>query len=502
MIKHRPDDTTSQLLGNTATRIPPHNEEAEQALLGAILVNNHNYENVSEFLQPEHFSNSVHGRIYALCQQLINKGIQADPITLRTYLEQDGSLAEVGGPAYLAALARPAVGIIDVSYYGRMIYDLSLRRHLIALGEEIVNKAFSAEVDTSALQQIEAAEQKLYDLATKGTSEGGLKSFATALAAAIQMTEIAHKRDGSLSGITTGFTDLNRQLGGLHPSDLIIIAARPAMGKTALATSIAFNAAYERARRGPGYGALVAFFSLEMSSDQLGARVLSITTSVSSHKMRTGALSKKEFYTLAQATPELERSPLFIDDTPGLTVSAIRTRARRLKRQRGLELVVIDYLQLLASPSGRRFENRVQELSEITRGLKILAKELGVPVVALSQLSRSVESRDDKRPLLSDLRESGSIEQDADVVMFIFREEYYLERARPPLRIGESEEKYDERVTKWQEQLGKIRNRAEVIVAKQRHGPTGTVELYFNGEFTEFRDLDQRHSFERSLRDE
>ncbi|KAF0116405.1 MAG: replicative DNA helicase [Rhodospirillaceae bacterium] len=489
-ISMNPANDTATVDG-AAFRAPPHNAEAEQALLGAILINNRNYERVSEFLQPEHFATPVHGRIYDLCGQLINKGQQADPITLRLYLE--GGLAENGGFAYLTALARPVAGIIDVSHYGRMIHDLHLRRSLIAFGEDMVNDAFAASVDLGATQQIESAEQKLYDLATTGRAEGGLQTFATALTAAVQMAEIAHKRDGRLSGITTGFVDINQKLGGLHPSDLVIIAARPAMGKTALVTNIAFNAAYERLRRGVEHGAQVAFFSLEMSSDQLAARILSANTHISSHKMRTGTLNEDEFHRLAQAMPELERLPLFIDDTPGLTVSAIRTRARRLKRQVGLDLIVIDYLQLLSSPPGRQGENRVQELSEITRGLKILAKELRVPVVALSQLSRAVEGRDDKRPLLSDLRESGSIEQDADVVMFIFREEYYLERAEPPLRAGESDDKHNDRKLKWQEQLDKVRNKAEVIVAKQRHGPTGGVELYFSGEFTEFRDLDQQH---------
>ncbi|KAF0138140.1 MAG: replicative DNA helicase [Rhodospirillaceae bacterium] len=455
-----------------AFRVPPHNEEAEQALLGAILVNNRNYEKVADFLQPEHFANAMHGRIYALCGQMINRGMQADPITLRTYLEQDSSLAEAGGSSYLANLARPVVGIIDVPHYGRMIYDLFLRRSLVTLGEDVVNDAFAADVELGALQQIETAEQKLYDLATAGVTEGGLQKFAAALTSAIQMAETAHKRDGRLSGITTGFTDLNHKLGGLHPSDLIIIAARPAMGKTALVTNIAFNAAYERMRRGPDYGAQVAFFSLEMSSDQLAARILSTTTHISSHKMRTGTLSEDEFHRLAQTMPELERLPLFIDDAPGLAVSTIRTRARRLKRQVGLDLIVIDYLQLIASPPGRRVENRVQELSD---------------------LSRAVEGRDDKRPLLSDLRESGSIEQDADVVIFIFREEYYLERAEPPLHSGENDDRHNDRVIKWQEQLDRVRNKAEIIVAKQRHGPTGTINLYFNGEFTEFRDFDQQH---------
>lgn len=489
-----------QSRGTGVTRVPPRNEEAEQALLGAILVNNRNYEKVSEFLQPIHFSNPVHGKIYALCGQLISKSMQADPITLRTYLEQDTHLTDIGGIAYLTALARPVAGIIDVSHYGRMIRDLYMRRQLISLGENIVNEAFSVTVDLSASQQIETAEQKLYMLASTGLIEGsGLQRFATALIAAIQIAEVAHKRDGRLSGVTTGFTDLNYKLGGLHPSDLIIIAARPAMGKTAFATNIAFNAAYERMRRGQTHGAQVAFFSLEMSADQLAARILSMTTHISSHKMRTGKLGEDEFHRLAQTMPELERLPLFIDDTPGLSVSTIRTRARRLKRQGGLDLIIIDYLQLISSSAGRSIESRVQELSEITRNLKILAKELSVPVVALSQLSRAVENRDDKRPILSDLRESGSIEQDADVVMFIFREEYYIEHNEPLPRSGESSEKHSDRVSKWREQRHKAHAKAEIIVAKQRHGPTGTVNLYFNDEFTEFRDAIQQQTADSTL---
>lgn len=496
MILSPTHSTTCQPPGREAALRPlPRNEEAEQVLLGAILINNRNYEKVSEFLQPAHFANPIHGQIYALCGQLINKNMQADPITLRTYMEQEdnGLLAEVGGVAYLAALARPVAGIIDVPHYGRMIRDLHMRRQLIALGEDIVNNAFTAAVDLSAPQQIEAAEQKLYALSATGAVEGGLQKFSMALTAAIQTAETAHKRDGRLSGVTTGFSDLNYKLGGLHPSDLIIIAARPAMGKTAFVTNIAFNAAYERMMRGQMYGAQVAFFSLEMSAEQLAARVLSMTTHISSHRMRTGTLDEDEFHRLAQTMPELERLPLFVDDTPGLSMSTIRTRARRLKRQVGLDLVVIDYLQLISSPAGRQIESRVQELSEITRNLKILAKELNVPVVALSQLSRAVESRDDKRPLLSDLRESGSIEQDSDVVIFIFREEYYLEHTEPLQRSGESDEKHNDRVNRWKEQLNKVHAKAEIIVTKQRHGPTGTVNLYFNGEFTEFRDIDQQH---------
>ncbi|MEO5372869.1 MAG: replicative DNA helicase [Alphaproteobacteria bacterium] len=470
-------------------RAPPSNQDAEQSLLGAILVNNRAYEKVSEFLRPEHFANAVHGRIFELCGKLIEKGLQADPVSLRTYMENDPGLAEVGGVAYLVRLASPAAAMVNVHDRGKLVHDLHLRRELIALGQDMVTDAFDATVDQEATDQIETAEQKLYDLATTGTFEGGLQKFATALTTAITMAEAAHRRDGRLSGVTTGFIDLNNKLGGMHPSDLIIIAARPAMGKTALVTNMAFNAAYERMTRGAEHGANVAFFSLEMSSDQLAGRVLATSTHVSSHKMRTGTLGEEEFHRLVGACQDLDRMPLYIDDTPGLTVSAIRTRARRLKRQQGLDLVVIDYLQLISPPMGRKNENRVQELSEITRGLKILAKELRVPVVALSQLSRAVEQRDDKRPLLSDLRESGSIEQDADVVMFIYREEYYLERAEPPLKPGEADDKHALRVAKWEEQLVHARNKAEVIIAKQRHGPTGTVEMHFNGEFTEFKDL-------------
>ncbi|MBF0561183.1 MAG: replicative DNA helicase [Alphaproteobacteria bacterium] len=475
--------------GTSVSRVPPHNLEAEQALLGALMMNNRSYEKVAEFLRPEHFVSAVHRRIYDICRRLIERGQQADPITVKNYLETDGSLGDVGGIGYLLELINPGAGIVNVGDYGRLIHNLHLRRELIAIGEEVVVEAFEPSVDIDATQQIESAEQKLYDLATTGSFEGGFQGFNTALKAAIDATEAAHKRDGRLSGVTTGFIDLNHKLGGLHSSDLIIIAARPAMGKTALVTNIAFNAAYERMNRGAEFGANVAFFSLEMSADQLASRVLSTTTHISSHKMRTGALGEDEFHRLVGACQTLDKIPLFIDDSPGLTISAIRTRSRRLKRQHGLDLIVIDYLQLIGSPLGKRNENRVQELSEITRGLKILAKELKVPVIALSQLSRAVESRDDKRPLLSDLRESGSIEQDADVVMFIYRAEYYLERAEPPEKVGESDDKHAERKRRWEEQVETARNKAEVIIAKQRHGPTGIVEMYFSGEFTEFKDF-------------
>ncbi|WP_142848700.1 replicative DNA helicase [Telmatospirillum sp. J64-1] len=479
----------------TTFRTPPHNYEAEQALLGAILVNNRTYEKVSEFLRPEHFADPAHARIFDACGKLINRGQIANPVTLKTILEQDQALAEIGGTHYLAQLAGSVVTIINAEDYGRLIFDLHLRRELIDLGEELVNDAFQGDVDTSALDQISQAEAKLYELGTTGQIEGGFQDFKTAVINAVHMAEAAHKRAGQLSGVPTGLRDLDKKLGGLHPSDLLILAGRPSMGKTALATNIAFNAA-KRYReevdalgnRKAADGAVVAFFSLEMSAEQLATRILSEQAEVQSHKIRQGEMSNEEFQRLVLAAQELHALKLYIDDTPALSISAVRTRCRRLKRQNGLGLVVVDYLQLLRG-SSTRSENRVQEVSEITRGLKALAKELDVPVIALSQLSRSVESREDKRPQLSDLRESGSIEQDADIVMFVFREQYYLERAEPARRPDESDDKFNDRYAAWQKRCEEVWNTGEVIVAKQRHGPVGTVRLFFNGDYTKFGDL-------------
>lgn len=482
-------DSDSRL---SAFRTAPHNIEAEKALLGAIFANNRAYEAVSEFLKPEHFALGQNGRIFAACAKLVERGQIADPVTLKNFFEQDQSLAEVGGPAYLAELASSAVGLINAGEYGRLVYDLHLRRELINLGEDVVERAYGGDVDATAIDQIERAEQGLYDLATRGEYEGGFQPFKTSVIDAIEMAEKAHKREGSLAGVGTGFTDVDKTLGGLHPSDLIILAGRPSMGKTALATNIAFNAAYSHAKSKGGEGGIVGFFSLEMSAEQLASRILSEQTDISSDRMRKGELSNDEFNRLVVASQTLHQIPIYIDDTPALTVSALRTRARRLKRQHGLAMIVIDYLQLIAS-SGSRSDNRVQEVSEITRGLKTLAKELDVPVLALSQLSRAVEQRDNKRPQLSDLRESGSIEQDADVVMFIFREEYYLERDEPAQRQDENDDKFFERRKRWEERLETVRNVAEVIVAKQRHGPIGTIKLMFQGAFTRFGNLDQDH---------
>ncbi|MBM3564863.1 MAG: replicative DNA helicase [Alphaproteobacteria bacterium] len=477
-----------------SSRTPPHNIEAEKALLGALFVNNRAFERVSDFLRPEHFAIKPHGRIFDACARLIERGQIADPVTLRRYFEQEQTLAEIGGAAYLEDLANSATTVINAGEYGRLIHDLHLRRQLIGIGEDMVNDAFGADVDRTAPTQIETAEQRLYDLAAKGEYERGFENFAQSLGKALHMAELAHKREGKLAGVTSGFRDLDALLGGLHPSDLIILAGRPAMGKTALATNIAYNAAYAHAQSAGGEGAVVGFFSLEMSSEQLAARLLSEQTNISSDAMRKGQLSNDEFDRLAAAVPVLNRLPLYIDDTPGLTVSALRTRARRLKRQHNLGLIVIDYLQLISSGTPGRSDNRVQEVSEITRGLKVLAKELNVPVIALSQLSRQVENRDDKRPQLADLRESGSIEQDADVVMFIYREEYYVNQRKPSRRDDEDESKFGERMHKWEERKERVQNIAEVIVAKQRHGPVDTVEMSFMGRFTRFGDLDREHT--------
>ncbi len=480
---------------------PPANTEAEQALLGAILINNVAYQRVAEFLVAEHFGNGVHGRIYAAIAKLIERGQIANPVTLKNLFDQDGALAEIGGAQYLARLAESAVTIINAEHYGRNIHDLYLRRELITIGQDIVTEAFQHDLDDLAPEQIERAESKLFELASSGQAEGGFQPFTTALASAITMAQAAFKRDGKTVGVASGFIDLDKKLGGLHPSDLVILAGRPSMGKTALGTNIAFNAAkaYRAARGADGRidlsraaedGAVIGFFSLEMSAEQLATRILAEESGISSDKIRRGEVRREDFDKFVAASQRLASVPLYIDDTPALSVTALRTRARRLKRQHGLGLIVVDYLQLMRpSASSRGSENRVQEISEITRGLKAIAKELDVPVVALSQLSRAVEQREDKRPMLSDLRESGSIEQDADVVMFIFREEYYLSRGEPSRRAEESDDKFNDRYDRWKERCESTYAMAEIIIAKQRHGPIGTVKLHFEAETTKFDNL-------------
>jgi len=475
-------------------RTPPGNFEAEMGLLGAMLINNRAYEHVSDYLRAEHFADLLHGRIYEACSTLIERGQRADPTTLKHFFDSDESFDDVGGAEYLAQLASDAVTIINAGDYGRLIHDLYLRRELIELGTEVVNEAYGADFDHGAGQQIESAEQKLYDLATTGDHEGGFISFTESMKAVIDTAQAAFKR-GGYAGVPPGFTKLDLQLAGLHKSDLIILAARPSMGKTALATNIAFNiAASELDENGnvvPRPERSVGFFSLEMSSEQLANRILAEKAQIQSDQIRKGELNNRDFERLVDATQRLEKAPFFIDDTPALTVSALRTRARRLKRQHGLGLIVVDYLQLLQGSVSRRNENRVQEISEITRGLKTLAKELDVPVLALSQLSRAVEQREDKRPQLSDLRESGSIEQDADVVMFLYREEYYLERAEPGRRDDEDAGKLSERHAAWEANKLQAEGKAEVIIGKQRHGPTGSIPLRFYPSITKFDNLDE-----------
>ena len=467
-------------------RVAPHNVEAEQALLGAILVNNDAYFRVSDFLKAEHFSEEIHRRIYDILESLIRAGKLATPVTLKSFVG-DQDLGGMTVPQYLARLAAEATTVINSEAYGRTIHDLALRRQLITIGEDMVNLAYDAPVDEQPRQQIEEAERRLYELAEAGRFEGGFQSFADALEAAVRLAGEAYKRDRKLSGISTGLSDLDRMLGGLQSSDLVIVAGRPGMGKTALATNIAFNIAraYAGERQPDGTikrvdGGIVGFFSLEMSAEQLATRIIAEQSGVASNKIRRGEIQDNEFGRIADAAREMERVPFYIDQTGGISIAQLTARARRLKRQKGLDVLVVDYLQLL-SGSSKKGENRVQELTEITTGLKALAKELNVPVIALSQLSRQVEARDDKRPQLSDLRESGSIEQDADIVMFVFREEYYLKNKEP--KMGTEE------YFKWQTEMEQIHGRAEVIIGKQRHGPTGTVVMQFDAEVTRFSNL-------------
>lgn len=467
-------------------RVAPNNTEAEQALLGAILVNNDAFYRVSDFLLPEHFFEPVHVRIYETTSSLIRAGKIANPITLKTFLG-DADLGGITVTQYLARLAAEATTVINAQDYGQTIYDLAIRRSLITVGEELVNVAYDSPVDSPPREQIEEAERKLFALAEKGRYEGGFQSFSTAMSTAIDMAARAYERDGGLSGIATGLRDLDQRMGGFQNSDLIIIAGRPAMGKTSLATNIAFNMAkaYKGEKQPDGAiktvnGAIVGFFSLEMSAEQLATRIIAEQAGISSYKIRQGKITENEFYRLSDVAADIEKMPLYIDQTGGISIAQLVARARRLKRQRGLDVLFIDYLQLL-SGSAKKGDNRVQEVTEITTGLKALAKELNVPVIALSQLSRGVESRDDKRPQLQDLRESGSIEQDADVVMFVFREEYYVKNREPKLGTEEH--------FKWQAEMDMIHGKAELIIGKQRHGPTGTVQLQFDAEVTRFSDL-------------
>lgn len=469
-----------------AYRVLPHNQEAEQGLLGALLVDNRTYEKISDITKPPHFYLPAHQRIFEAIVKLIDRGQTASPVTLKNYFQQDADLQQVGGAEYLADLAANVIGVMNAAEYAATLYDLFLRRELIALGEEVVNQAFAHTLDADAKTAIEQAETKLYQLAETGESKGSFITLRDSVITAIAHAEKAFKTEGHVTGVTTGLLDMDKKLGGFQNSDLLILAGRPSMGKTALATNMAFNAAKRYAESGGAEGARVGFFSLEMSADQLATRILADQSGISGDAIRKGNIKQDDFRAFVEASQKLSQIPFYIDDVPALTIGAIRTRARRLKRQHGLDLLVIDYLQLLRGTGSRQSEsNRVLEVSEITRGLKAIAKELQIPVLALSQLSRQVEQREDKRPQLSDLRESGSIEQDSDVVMFVYREEYYLSRAEP--------EPGTEKHMKWQENMERSHNIGECIIAKQRHGPIGTVRLHFNPNLTRFSDLDPAH---------
>lgn len=486
-------------------RALPHNIEVEQQLLGAILVNNEAFYRVSDFLESKHFFEPIHQRIFDLSGSLIRAGKLATPVTLKTFLPGDLDIDGLSLNQFLARLAAEATTIINAEDFGRTVYDLSVRRDLIAIGEEMVILAHDAPVDMPAGDQIEIAERRLYQVAEAGHYGRGFESFSKALTRSLEMAAAAFQRDGRLSGLATGLGTLDRQMGGLQPSDLIILAGRPGMGKTALATNIAFDIASNYAgepapdgRTRTVSGGIVAFFSLEMSAEQLATRIISHETQIPSNKIRRGDIKTHEYDALVDATRDMQQTPLYIDDTGGLTIGQLAARARRLKRQNGLDLVVIDYIQLLQGTTRRSSENRVQEVTEITTKLKALAKELNVPILALSQLSRQVENRDDKRPQLADLRESGSIEQDADVVLFVFREAYYVKN-REPAMIKDGQETIQHK--EWAEEYSKVKNIAEIIVAKQRHGPTGTVPLQFEGEFTRFTALANPDQLPESLRD-
>ncbi|MEM1383105.1 MAG: replicative DNA helicase [Pseudomonadota bacterium] len=460
----------------------PQNIEAEQALLGALLLNNRLYDDIAALVGPHHFHDPVHGRIFSTAARLIQKDMLASPVTLKSFLAEDEGLTALGGAAYLARLPSVSVALSSANQYAETIRDLALRRHLIDIGQDIAGRARRFDTEEAPDNQIEKAEEALYNLAERGKVSTGFVDFGTAAAEAAKIANAAFKRRGKLAGLSTGLMAMDDKLGGFRKSDLIILAARPSMGKSSLAMNIAFDIARRRLKEG-GEGGVVAFFSLEMAADQLANRILAAESRIDSSKLLRGDIQQDQFFQFLDVACTLEQAPLYIDATPALPIAQMVARARRLKRQKkGLDLVVVDYLQLMqGSGRGRSAENRVLELSEITQGLKAMAKDLEVPVLALSQLSRKVEEREDKRPQLSDLRESGSIEQDADIVMFIYRDSYYHERLRP----AEDDAKYPE----WAERADKLRGRTEVIISKQRHGPIGTIELSFEDRFTKFSDL-------------
>ncbi len=487
---------TQQTMSHNTPVVSPHNLAAEAAVLGAILFDNNVYQYIADILRPSDFYAPAHQLLYQVASNMIQTGRVADGVTLREHFDQKEQLTEIGGGKYLVDLLDAAAFGPEVKDYARIIRDLAIRRELIRLGSGIQAQSLAPEDDDTGSSLISKAERALFEIAERGSAERGFSSFAEALAESLVTAEAAFKRGGKIAGIPTGLRDLDEQLGGFHRSDLLILAGRPSMGKTSLATNIAYNAAaayrYETQEDGSRKtvdGAVVAFFSLEMSSEQLATRILAERTGINSHDIRQGKLSKADFERLSEATAEMQNLPLFIDDTGGISIGELTARARRLKRAQGaLDLIVIDYLQLITVSSSGSNTNRVQEVTQITTALKALAKDLNVPVVALSQLSRAVEQRDDKRPQLSDLRESGSIEQDADIVMFVFREEYYLARTEPP--ADPNDPSSNDKWKAWRTRMDQVFGTAEVIVSKQRHGPIGTVKLAFDARLTRFGNLE------------
>ena len=473
--------TPFKVIENLKKQIPS-NIEAEQALIGSVLVSNEIYDEITSLVDSKKFYDPIHKKIFETIETLIAKGLLANPITLKNYFENDEGLKELGGQEYLVKITKFSTSTKQAIDYANIVHEMHLRRELIKISEDVLSEAYdNREVTSSGEEMIQKTEKSLFDLAEKGHFNRSFLKFEKALKQTIEMATNAFQNEEGIVGVPTGLTDLDSRLGGLHKQDLVIIAGRPAMGKTALATNIAFNAAQNIEKK--GIKSTVAFFSLEMSSEQLSTRIISEQSRIRSHDIRTGKVSEKEFDQFIEATRNIQNLPLYIDETPAITISAVRNRARRIKRLFGLDLVVVDYIQLMRT-GNPKVEGRVQEISEITQGLKALAKELNVPVLALSQLSRAVEQRDDKKPQLSDLRESGSIEQDADVVMFVFRQAYYEEKKEPKLGSIEHAE--------WQQKMDEISRIAEIIIDKQRHGPTGKVKVEFEAMYTKFKNLDNK----------
>ena len=455
----------------------PKNIEAEQTILGSILENNELFDEITDEINESYFYDSIHQKIYNVISNLISKGLLANPVTIKNFFNNNEELIEIGGLEYLLKLTKVSTTKNQIRHYSKLLSDLYIRRQLIKISEETLEDSKNKELEITGTNILENTERKLFEIAERGEFQRSFVTFKDALKETIDMATAAYKNDQGIVGVPSGLTDLDDRLGGLHKQDLIIIAGRPSMGKTALATNIAFNAAENIQKQNKKTS--VAFFSLEMSSEQLSTRILAEQSRIKSNDIRRGKINQEDFEKFIEASKNLENLPLHIDDTPAITISALSNRARRLKRKQGLDLIVIDYIQLMKS-SGYRNEGRVLEIAEITQGLKALAKELDVPVLALSQLSRQVEQREDKKPQLADLRESGSIEQDADVVMFVFREQYYLEKQEPKLGTAEHVE--------WQEKMNQVHNQAEIIIGKQRHGPTGLIKLEFESAFTKFKD--------------